>query len=156
LLLSQNNNGTCSGAEILATWQQWRMLYKFLPYILRTVFSCHVSPATYWIRPLGPPLNFWRKYLQAGSQRGYVHTCLRSISLQTNPKHPPPSPTTPSSRRLGAAVSAMNAVYRRNGLPLAAFIHCLAESPVHDADLDKDNRMEVFAASDSLGTLSSQ
>jgi hypothetical protein len=45
----------------------------------------------------------------------------------------------------------MNAVYRRNGLPLSAYIHCLAESVVHDADLDKDDRMEVFVTSDSLG-----
>ncbi len=78
------------------------------------------------------------------------------LSLYKQIQSTPPPPTTPISRRLDAAVSAMNAVYRRNGLPLAAFIHCLAESPVHDADLDKDNRMEVFAASDSLGTSSSQ
>jgi hypothetical protein len=51
------------------------------------------------------------------------------------------------------AVSAMNAVYRRNGLPLSAYIHCLAESGIHDVDLDKDDRMEVFVASDSLGML---
>ena len=52
---------------------------------------------------------------------------------------------------LDVAVSAMNAVYRRNGLPLSAFIHCLAESTIHDADLDKEDRMEVFVSSDSLG-----
>ena len=47
----------------------------------------------------------------------------------------------------------MNAVYRRNGIPLAAFIHCMAESSLHDKDMDKDDRMEVFVASDSLGKL---
>jgi hypothetical protein len=45
----------------------------------------------------------------------------------------------------------MNAVYRRNGLPIAAFIHCMAESALHDRQMDKEDRMEVFAASDSLG-----
>jgi hypothetical protein len=45
----------------------------------------------------------------------------------------------------------MNAVYRRNGLPIAAFIHCMTESALHDRQMDKEDRMEVFAASDSLG-----
>jgi len=53
---------------------------------------------------------------------------------------------------MDAVVSAMNSAYRRNHLPLEAFIHCMAETHLHDLDLtSKDNMMEVFASSDSLG-----
>jgi hypothetical protein len=45
----------------------------------------------------------------------------------------------------------MNSAYRRNHLPLEAFIHCMAETHLHDMDLASEDKMEVFASSDSLG-----
>jgi hypothetical protein len=50
-----------------------------------------------------------------------------------------------------AVVSAMNSVYRRNRLPIQAFIHCMAESRIHDYHIASDYRMDVFASSNSLG-----
>jgi hypothetical protein len=52
---------------------------------------------------------------------------------------------------MDAVVSAMNSAYRRNHLPLEAFIHCMAETHLHDMDLASEDKMEVFASSDSLG-----
>jgi hypothetical protein len=45
----------------------------------------------------------------------------------------------------------MNSVYRRNRLPIQAFIHCMAESRIHDYHIASDYRMDVFASSNSLG-----